>query len=171
MIAIIVTETANIAPRVLPPMTTTGDWIALFPSEVERSSVGVALVETAYVVLGKGSVDSRTEVGVVWDVVIKGECSSAALVTGTSVSMVWGVVMEGFAAPEDEGSGRSIIGEVEGVVDVEVGVVTDRVADGSKSVNNGKISFHSLSNLSPLPSHVIPISWVWSHWDRPHPDN
>jgi hypothetical protein len=156
MIVIVVTETANIAPRVLPPMTTTGDWIALFPSEVERSSVGVALVETAYVVLGKGSkrlVDSRTEVGVVWGVVIKGECSSAAVVTGTSVGMVWGVVMEGFSAPEDEGSGRSIIREVVGVVDVEVGVVTDRVADGSKS------------------SHVIPISWVWSHWDRPHPDN
>ena len=70
----------------------------------------------------------------VWGVVIKGECLSAAVVTGISVGV-------------DEGSGRSIIRDMVGVVDVEVGVVTDRVADGSKSVNKGRFHF-TLKSLS-----------------------
>lgn len=79
MIAIVVMETTNITPSVMPPMTTTGELIALLPSEVERSFVGVALVVVIVTrgMLSCGEVDCLAggrEVGVAWGVVKEEEC-------------------------------------------------------------------------------------------------
>ena len=80
MIAIVVMEIKNITPSVMPPMMTTGELIALFPSEVERSFVGVAfvIVLVTSVLLSCGEVDGLAggrEVGVAWGVVKEEECS------------------------------------------------------------------------------------------------
>ena len=161
MIAMVVTETANITPSMLPPMTTTGDCIALFSSEFERSLVGVALVGTEYVVLATGiSCGARslvnglllgTEVGVAKEE----ECSLLGVVKYFSVGVVnfssKGVVLEAsVVVAEDEGSGRSIIGEVVGVVNVERGVAIGREGDETKSAKtedlaNSDFLAHSLT--------------------------
>ena len=91
--------TKNIPPSVLPPIMTTGDWIPSFPPEVERSLVGVALVKLVFVAMVTNMLSSTwgsmmtVEVGVAWGVV------------GSEVECSFG---------DEEGSGRSIRGEVLG---------------------------------------------------------